>query len=184
MSPEQAQRNQLDIDTRSDIYSLGVLLYELLTGDTPFDGQRLRSAAFGEMLRIITQEEPPKPSTRISTLGLNATAISKFRNTNPDGLLRAIRGDLDWVVMKALEKQRDRRYETAGRFAADIQRFLKGEAIEARPPSTIYRLRKTVARYRVVFATTAIVMVVAAGGDSHQPVVRTLGDNREGACRI
>src|SRR6185436_17850084 len=141
MSPEQASFNQLDIDTRSDIYSLGVLLYELLTGCTPFDGKRLRSAAFDEMLRIIREEEPPKPSTRLSSSD-TLPSIAANRNVEPARLGRALRGELDWIVMKALEKDRNRRYETANGLATDVQRYLTDEPVQACPPSTGYRLRK------------------------------------------
>ncbi|MBA3485388.1 MAG: protein kinase [Pirellulales bacterium] len=141
MSPEQAKLNQLDIDTRSDIYSLGVLLYELLTGSTPFARKRLRSAAFDEMLRIIREEDPPKPSTRLSTTGTLAS-IAANRGSQPNKLSGLVRGELDWVVMKALEKDRNRRYETAISFAADIQRYLDDEAVQACPPSAMYRCRK------------------------------------------
>jgi serine/threonine protein kinase len=164
MSPEQAEVSGLDIDTRTDIYSLGVLLYELLTGATPFDKTRFCSAAEHEIRRIIREEEPPRPSTKISTLGDNATEICARRRSEQRRLSAMFRGELDWVVMKALEKERGRRYDTASNFAADIRRFLDGEAIEARPPSAVYRLRKTVARHRVAVATTTIVMLTLIMG--------------------
>ena len=136
MSPEQAERNQLDIDTRSDIYSLGVVLYELLTGDTPFDRTRLRSAAFDEMLRIIREEEPPKPSTKVSS-SQSLPSIAANRQIEPAKLSTLIRGELDWIVMKALEKDRARRYETASKFAEDVQHYLNDEAVVACPPSRL-----------------------------------------------
>src|SRR5262249_35861577 len=123
MSPEQAERNQLDIDTRSDIYSLGVLLYELLTGTTPLDRKRLKEAAILEVLRVIKEEEPPRPSTRLSTTE-ELPSIAANRGLEPKKLSGLVRGELDWIVMKALEKDRNRRYETASGFALDIQRYL------------------------------------------------------------
>ena len=145
MSPEQSKFNQLDIDTRSDIYSLGVLLYELLAGSTPFEGKRLHAAAFDEMLRIIREEEPPKPSTRLSSID-TLPSVAANRHTEPARLSKDVRGELDWIVMKALEKDRNRRYETASGFAADIERHLHDEPVEAGPPSAAYRLRKFVRR--------------------------------------
>jgi WD40 repeat protein len=166
MSPEQAEINALDVDTRSDIYGLGVLLYELLTGTTPFDRERLATAAYDEIRRIIKEEEPPKPSTRLSTMGESLSKVSSRRKTEPAKLTALVRGDLDWMVMKALEKDRNRRYETASAFAADVRRFLNEELIEARPPSAWYRLGKLARRNRVAMTTFAVVAAALVLGTS------------------
>jgi WD40 repeat protein/tRNA A-37 threonylcarbamoyl transferase component Bud32 len=159
MSPEQAKLSGVDIDTRSDIYSLGVLLYELLTGKTPFESKRLREAGLDEVRRIIQQEEPTPPSTRLSDMAqVELTAAAQERSTDPPRLIHLVRGDLDWIVMKALEKDRARRYESANGLAVDIERHLSGDPIEARPASTAYRFQKMVRRHKLAFAASGAVL--------------------------
>jgi serine/threonine protein kinase/tetratricopeptide (TPR) repeat protein len=158
MSPEQAELSGLDVDTRSDVYSLGVLLYELLTGTTPFDPETFRTAAFDELRRMIREDEPPRPSARVSTLDAAArsTAAGK-RGIDDRQFGRLLRGDLDWIVMTALEKDRNRRYESAGAFAADVERFLMDEPVQARPPSVAYKLRKFARRNKATLATAVVI---------------------------
>jgi tetratricopeptide (TPR) repeat protein len=156
MSPEQAALSALDVDTRSDIYELGVLLYELLTGTTPLLRKRLKQSALDEALRIIREEEPPKPSTRLTDSSEQLTSLAAQRNMEPAKLTRLLRGELDWLVMKALEKDRNRRYETANAFALDIERYLHDEPVQACPPSAGYRLRKFVRKYRTLLRGAAI----------------------------
>ena len=163
MSPEQAQLNNLDVDTRSDLYSLGVLLYELLTGTTPLEKQRFKEAAWDEIRRIIREEEPPRPSTRLSS-SQALPSLAAGRQTEPARLTKLVRGELDWIVMKALEKDRTRRYETANGFALDIQRYLAGEPVLAAPPSARYRLRKFVRKHRAALTTAAAVIVLLLAG--------------------
>ena len=166
MSPEQAEINQLDVDTRSDVYSLGVLLYELFTGTTPLDRQRLKTAAHDEIRRIIREDDPPRPSTRLTTLGEGLRQVSAQRGLDPARLSRFVRGELDWIVMRCLEKDRTRRYETVAGLAKDLTRFLADEPVEARPASVWYRARKAYRRNRaalIVAAGFALSLVVGLG---------------------
>jgi serine/threonine protein kinase/WD40 repeat protein len=180
MSPEQAEMSGLDIDTRSDIYSLGVLVYELLTGTTPLESRQLREAGYAEMQRLIREEEPPRPSARLSSLGDSATVLAGNRGTDVRRLARLLSGDLDWIVMKALDKDRNGRYSTPGSFAEDIDRYLRHDAIQARSPSALYKLRKYVRRHRaivlmVMAVATALILGTAIA--TWQAVVATQARN-------
>jgi non-specific serine/threonine protein kinase/serine/threonine-protein kinase len=165
MSPEQAEMGGLDIDTRTDVYALGVILYELLTGALPFDRKELRQAGFAEIQRTIREKEPPRPSTRITQLGQASTEAATNRHTEPRRLASDLRGDLDWVTMKALEKDRTRRYQTANALAGDIRRHANHEPVSAGPPSAVYRTGKFVRRHRfgVAAAATLVLLLVAFG---------------------
>lgn len=171
MSPEQAVLNQLDVDTRTDVYSLGVILYELLVGETPLDGRELRRQGLEQMLRTIREQEPARPSLRLSSQGKAATQTAAYRNTNQPTLTRTLRGDLDWIVMKALEKDRKRRYDSASRLSEDLEHYLTGTAVEARPPSRLYQVRKYLYRNRAGLSIASVivgVLTVAVVLVSHQ----------------
>jgi serine/threonine protein kinase len=163
MSPEQAQLNNLDVDTRSDIYSLGVLLYELLTGTTPLEKRRFKEAAWDEVRRIIREEEPPRPSARLSSTA-TLPSLAACRQSEPAQLPRLVRGDLDWIVMKALEKDRTRRYESATGLALDVQRYLGGDPVSAHPPSASYKLQKFVRRNRPQVVAASLVLLALVAG--------------------
>jgi serine/threonine protein kinase/tetratricopeptide (TPR) repeat protein len=176
MSPEQAEMSGLDIDTRSDVYALGVLLYELLTGTTPLEDARLREAGYAEIQRLIREEEAPRPSTRLSSLGDSATVLAGNRGLDVKRLEQLLAGDLDWVVMKALEKDRNRRYDTPASFAEDIGRYLRREAVLARPPSRAYKVKKFAQRHRAAVLTgsaVAAALLAGAAVATWQAVVAT-----------
>ena len=164
MSPEQAEMSGLDIDTRTDVYSLGIVLYELLVGAQPFDGSTLRQAGFDEMRRRIREQEPPRPSTRVSSFGEGSDVAAKRRRPDTAALARELQGDLDWIVMKAIDKDRTRRYPTPMDLADDVRRHLSNEPVEASPPSAVYRFRKFVRRNRLAVAATAVVFLVMLAG--------------------
>jgi serine/threonine protein kinase/tetratricopeptide (TPR) repeat protein len=181
MSPEQADLAGIDMDTRSDIYSLGVLLYELLTDTTPFDQDTFRTAGFDEVRRIIREQEPPKPSTRLSSLSATRATVSANRKADDRQLARALRGELDWIVMKALEKDRRRRYETANDFAADVMRYVTDQPVEACPPSAWYRLSKHIRRHRASLATAATILfflIVSTAASAWQAIRATAAERR------
>jgi serine/threonine protein kinase/uncharacterized protein HemY len=187
MSPEQARMSGLDVDTRTDIYSLGVLLYELLTGTTPFDQSRLKTAAYDEVLRIIREEEPPRPSTRVSALGQTAVTVSAYRKSDPKRLSQLFRGEVDWIVMKSLEKDRNRRYETATGLARDVERYLKDEPVLACPPSAAYRFRKFARRNKAPLTTAVLLLTALLTGTAAsvwQAVEATIAKNEATESRI
>ena len=165
MSPEQAALSTVDVDTRTDIYSLGVLLYELLTSSTPFETGELLKAGLDEIRRVIREQEPPRPSTRLSKmLGANLTTVAQQRRSEPPRLIHTIQGDLDWIAMKALEKDRTRRYETANGLALDVKRFLENEPVSARPPSKLYKFQKLVRRNRLLFISVGVIATLLVMG--------------------
>jgi serine/threonine protein kinase len=184
MSPEQAELSTLDIDTRADVYALGVLLYVLLAGSTPFDVNRLRSAPLTERLRLIREEEPPPPSARLTQSGEAQTELAARRQSDPARLVREVRGELDWIVMKALEKERTRRYEAASALARDVERYLQHLPVEAAAPSARYRLGKFFRRHRVgaLMAAAGLVLLVAGAAVSTWQAVRAMRAERNAAA--
>jgi tetratricopeptide (TPR) repeat protein len=164
MSPEQAELNNQDIDTRSDIYALGVLLYELLTGTTPLSRERLKQVAFTDVLRLIREEEPPRPSTRLTDSKETLAGVAAVRHTEPARLVKTVRGELDWIVMKALEKDRNRRYETANGLGMDVQHYLADEPVQACPPTVGYRLRKLFRRNKGPMLAAGLVLLALVVG--------------------
>ncbi|EMI56791.1 serine/threonine-protein kinase [Rhodopirellula sallentina] len=162
MSPEQAEISGLDVDTRSDVYSLAVLLYELMTGTTPLQAESLREAGYRELQRLIREEEPVKPSKRLSSSGQKLTVLAKHRSISPDRLPRQVQGDLDWIVMKGLEKDRRRRYDSASDLATDIRRALANEPVHAGPPSSVYRAKKFLVRHRRGVTSAAVLTILIA----------------------
>jgi serine/threonine protein kinase len=183
MSPEQAEMTPLDVDTRSDVYSLGVLLYELLTGVLPFDSKGLREAGYDEMRRRIREDEPSRPSTKVVTLGDGSQEVARSRRTDVPALKRQLRGDLDWITLKALEKDRTRRYDSASELAADIERHLHDEPVEASPPSKVYRLTKFVRRHRIGAGTSVVFVLLLIAFATFMAVERTRADREAETAR-
>jgi eukaryotic-like serine/threonine-protein kinase len=184
MSPEQADLSSMDIDTRADVYALGVLLYVLLAGSTPLDAKRLRNAPLTERIRLIREEDPPKPSTRLTQSGEALAGLAARRGAEPARLVREVKGELDWIVMKALEKDRTRRYESASALARDIECYLQHRPVEAGPPSTRYRLGKFLRRHRVaaLAAATGLVLLVTGAAVSTWQAVRAMRAERNAAA--
>ena len=185
MSPEQADLRTQDIDTRTDVYSLGVILYELLVGALPFDTRALRAAGLEAILRTIREETPPKPSTKVRLMGASSAVSAGKRHEEPRTLARRLQGDLDWITLKALEKDRGRRYATASEFAADVQRYLRNEAVVAGPASATYRLRKYAVRHRFGLGAAALVAILLIAFAATQTIqLRRIQRERDRANRV